>query len=221
MSGTCRNSPSLLCRLAKVGRYTFAVTLSQAFGCGPAIRSFDISPRVVCERETAQIHWNVRGEPTMDVALEPQPDDSGTCPGWGHETLAYMLVATKGGKKAQRRIEVIQLRASGADPIAIATTSIDDGTVVATGEKNAALWTSRVRVETVAACQNRLIEVRHAGRTIELAADGTPAQGLSGTELPGTWELRSPMSRDEQKTPGLRPKELEILATFSCAKGTQ
>jgi hypothetical protein len=45
------------------------------------------------------------------------------------------------------------------------------------------LWTSSVRVETLASCQNRPIQVEHSGKTTLLAAGGSPSSAPAVTEL--------------------------------------
>jgi hypothetical protein len=44
------------------------------------------------------------------------------------------------------------------------------------------------------------------------------SDALAGTPISGLWELRSPLSAEEQSNPSLRPKELKVLATLRCRK---
>ena len=186
-------------------------------GCaGPSVDRFQIEPQVLCEGQSAVIHWDVSGEPAMAFSLEPEPTGVSSCTEKGRETLAFTLVARRRGKEAERKVEVVQLHESGAEPIAIRTSRLEGSDVVASGEKNLALWAQRVQIATVAACQNRAIQVQHAGKTVLLPAKGMPSDALAGTPLAGSWELRSPLSAGEQTNPRLRPKELEVLATFRC-----
>jgi hypothetical protein len=53
-----------------------------------------------------------------------------------------------------------------------------------------------------------------------LPAGGAPSEALAGTPLAGEWELRSVLTSDEQTNSTLRPKVLEILATFACTQVT-
>jgi hypothetical protein len=171
-------------------------------GCaGPAVESFRITPRVLCEGESAVANWDVRGEASMTFLLEPEP-------------------AADGSKEDEKQVELVQLHPVGAEPIVFGTNRMEGDQVVASGEKNPELWTERVQVASLAACDNRSIQVRHAGRAAMLPTGGAPSEALAGTPLAGEWELRSVLTSDEQHNPTLRPKELEILATFACTQVT-
>jgi hypothetical protein len=186
-------------------------------GCaGPSISRFQITPLALCERETAVAKWDVQGEPTISFSLEPPPKDESHCSAKGRETFTFTLAAEKSGKDAEEQIEVVQVRDGASEPIAFQTSRLEGFEVVASGEKNPSLWTDRVRIESLNACQNRAIQVEHSGKSVFLSADGKPSDALAGTELTGMWELRSPLKPDEQTTPNLRPAQLEILATLRC-----
>jgi hypothetical protein len=62
------------------------------------------------------------------------------------------------------------------------------------------------------------VSVQHAGKTATVE-QGKKCQGtLAGTLVSGLWELRSPLSAEEQSKPNLGPKELKVLATLRCRK---
>jgi hypothetical protein len=190
-------------------------------GCaGPSIQRFGAEPQVLCEGESANISWDASGELAIAFSSEPALGRKSDCSAAGRDTFEFALVARKRGQEAVRKTEVVQLRESAAEPIDISTTRLDGTDIVAAGEKNPALWTNRVRIATLAVCQHRAIKVLHAGKAVLLPADGTPLDAFSGEELAGSWELRSPLSADEQTHPALRPKDLEVLATIRCTKGT-
>ncbi len=186
-------------------------------GCcaGPRVSRLDATPRVLCPGETAVVRWEANGELAMAVRTEPTPATD-SCAAAGRDTLALTLVARKHGEEAQQTVEVMQLQTTAAEPVVIRTNAIEGTDVVARDEKNVALWGDRVEVATVAACGGRDIDVRHAGRTAKMPGDGSPSDALAGTTLTGPWELRSPLSRDEQKDPSRRPKELKVFVTVRC-----
>ncbi len=194
-----------------------AASLLSCLACnGPRISRFDVKPQILCEGEKAVIHWDAKGELAMAMQLEPPQDDERDCAISGRDIFALTLVARKKGEEAEHKVEVMQLRRTAAESIVISTNAIEGTDVVATGEKNVALWGDRVEVVTVAACRSRAIHVQHSSKTESLLADGTPSDRLGGTALGGRWELRSPLSAEEQKDPSRRPKELKILATIRC-----
>lgn len=196
----------------------FGILLSGCFG--PSINRFAVSPQVLCEGQTAVARWDVNGEPALAFSVEPAPTARGSCAAKGRETFGFDLVAEKHGKEVAKQIEVIQLRDGSSEPVIFPTSRLEGADVVASGDKNRALWTDHVRVETVASCQDRAIRVEHSGKTALLAAKGSPSDALAGTALTGSWELRSSLSPAEQANPRLRPKQLEILATLRCEKET-
>ncbi len=204
-----------LCCKAKVALLGAGVFFE--LGCaGPSINRFEIEPQILCEGQNAVVRWETSGEPALAFSLEPGHNGGSNCTTKGRETFAFTLVARKHGQDQVRKVEVVQLHEGGTEPIALRTSSIEGADVVASGEKNTALWSERVQIVTLAACQGRVIRVQHAGMTVLLPATGTPSDALRGTGLAGLWELRSPLSSEEQKNPGIRPKELEVLATLSC-----
>jgi hypothetical protein len=187
------------------------------FSCAaPQVDHFEATPQVVCEGEQAVIRWDASGELALAVRTEPEPSAEDGCAAVGRDTLALTLVARQNGKEAQRQVEIVQLRHISAEPIALRTQAIEGTDVVARGEKNAALWSHRVEVATVATCGHRTIYVRHADKTASLPVNGTASDALAGTTLGGVWELRSPLSAEEQQEPSLRPRELKVLAKVHC-----
>jgi len=187
---------------------------------GPRISHFEVKPQILCEGDKAVIRWAADGKLAITLQSEPMPEAEPTCAAEGHDTFALTLVASKRGEEAERKVEIGQIHGTAAEPIVLSTNAIVGTDVVASGEKNPGLWGERVEVATVAACRHRAIHVQHAGRSASLPADGTPSDVLSGTVLKGPWELRSPLSPEEQRNPSLRPKALKVLATVRCRPET-
>jgi hypothetical protein len=184
--------------------------------CGPKIVRFEAIPPVVCGQHPAVLRWDARGELAIAVSEEPRaPGDDG-CASTGRNVLSIVLVARKGAEEQQRPVEVVQLHPDATEPVALRTTAVDGHDVLASGEKNLELWGSEVEIATLAACGHRAIEIRHAGKVIQLPSTGTASVALAGAPLGGQWEMRSPLTRDEFATPALRPKELKVVATLRC-----
>jgi hypothetical protein len=199
-----------------IGITSFSIGL---FGCaGPSINRFDITPQVLCGNQSAVATWDVSGEPSINFSVEPAPLAAGRCAPAGRETFAFDLMVQKHGKDVGKQVEVLRITDGSSEPVILPTSRLEGSEVVAGGIKNPALWTDRVRIKTLAACESRAIEVRHSDKTVLLPADGSPSGALAGTELTGTWELRSPLSQEERANPRLRPRQLEIVATLRCEK---
>lgn len=189
-------------------------------GCaGPPNARFSVSPRVLCEGDTAVMRWEADGELGIGMEMEPEAR-AGDCAAKGRETYALTLVARKGDRETSRRVEVVQLHGRSAEPVVLQTNAVQGGRVIATGEKNVALWSDRVEVETVAACGHRALTVRHSGRNASLGPDGASSDALAGSSLAGSWELSSPLTPAEQADPSLRPSTLSLLATLRCRQET-
>jgi hypothetical protein len=196
-----------------------AFLLSSCIGCaGPSINRFEVAPQVLCEGEKAVVSWEARGATGMAVQEETPEEDGHDCVASGRDTLAFTLVAHRGSEERQRRVEVVQLHQNSTEPIAMRTSAIQGTEVVASGDKNPALWDSRVEVAAIGACQTRTVSLQHAGKTATIEQGKELSDALAGTPVSGPWELRSPLSPEEQRNPSLRPKELKVLATLRCRK---
>lgn len=186
-------------------------------GCGgPTIKQFDIQPQILCEGQTAVMQWRADGDIAMTFRLEPPRVGEEECAVEGFDTYAFTLVARKKGEEAIKKVELGQLRHNATEPILLATTALVGSDVIASGDKNVKLWGGHVEVATVAACRNRALHVQHENKSVDLSPDGAPSAALAGTTLGGSWELRSSLTPEEQQTPALRPKTLQILATVRC-----
>jgi hypothetical protein len=184
--------------------------------CGPHVRRFEVTPPVVCGDAKAVVRWSADGELAIAMNPEGSSDGPSDCSPLGHDVLKLTLVASKHGEEKTGEQEVAWVRGAAAEPVLLGTTAVEATDVVARGEKNKVLWSDAVEVVTVTACGRRQISVRHAGKTAPLPADATPSAAFEGTALSGAWELRSPMSPQEQSKPSLRPKTLAVLATIRC-----
>lgn len=154
----------------------------------------------------------------MTLLAEPEPARKDNCQATGKEAFILTLSAGRGSEEDEKQVELVQLRSNGAEPIVFSTNRLEGDDVIASGMKNPELWAEHVLVVSLTSCDHRSIQVRHAGRTAMLPAAGTASQGLAGTPLAGAWELRSTLSSDELRNPAIRPKQLEILANFTCIR---
>jgi len=199
--------------------FHIAVLVLTWTGCSsPSISRFDVTPPVLCEGEKAVVTWDAKGETALAVQEEPSAIAGSGCVGSGRETLAFTLAARSGSDEVERRVEFVQLQANATEPIVLRTTAVEGTDVVASGEKNPALWDSRVEVATISACQSRSIAVQHDGKSVVIVPGKEPSDALVGTPLSGAWELRSRLTDEELKTPSVRPKQLTVMATLRCRK---
>ena len=117
------------------------------------------------------------------MAVQEEAPEGGAhdCVASGRDTFAFTLVAHSGSEERERRVEVVQLHPNSTEPIAMRTNAIEGSEVVASGDKNPALWDSRVQVAAIGACQNRTVSVKHAGKTatIEQRKELSASTGFS------------------------------------------
>ncbi len=186
--------------------------------CGPRVSRFTVQPQILCAGDSAVADWEANGKLAMRFELEPA-EPEGDCSRSGLDVIAVTLVARKGGEEAPKKVEIGLVHPSAAERIAFATTRIEDGMVVASGEKSIALWGSRLEIVGVSTCGGRQIQVVHAARSASLDLDGSLSPALAGTPLGGLWELRSRLTPAEQQAPSLRPRLLAIRATLRCRVG--
>jgi hypothetical protein len=170
---------------------------------------------VLCEGEKAVVTWDARGETALSIQEEPSEVGAADCVAAGRETFAVTMAARSGSEEVERTSEFVQLQTNATEPVALRTNAVEGTDVAAIGEKNPELWDAHVEIATIRACQNREMTVKHAGRSARVSP-GTASDALDGTPLSGSWELRSRLTDEEVKTPGLRPKVLAVLATLRC-----
>jgi hypothetical protein len=113
-----------------------------------SISRFEVTPQWLCEGQKAVVSWETRGQPGMAVQDEVVEEGAQNCVASGRDTFAFTLVAQSKSAEVERRVEVVQLGASSTEPIVMRANGIEGREVVATGEKNTALWESRVEVTT-------------------------------------------------------------------------
>jgi hypothetical protein len=162
-------------------------------GCaGPQISRFEIEPQVLCQGDNAVVRWDASGEVAMALRMEPPEGGERDCGATGRDTFALTLVARKHNEERESKVEVVQLKGAGSEPIVLRTSRVDGPDVVAIGEKNMALWGERVQVATVAACQRRVVMVQPCwqsrdatrGRRPVCSAQRNVAGWVMGAALP-------------------------------------
>jgi len=182
---------------------------------GPRIYQFDAKPRVLCGKNAPAFAWNTDGEASLDIEAEPSPPQDPSCARTGIDLYEMTLLVRKSSDTVTRRMEVAHVAGRATEPVAIETQQVVGSEVVASSDKNAGIWNPAVEVVTVVACGGRELHVEHAGRTATLST-GAPSSAFEGTPLGGLWELRSPLTTDEQTTPSSRPRQLALVATIRC-----
>ena len=149
------------------GSLYISVLIFACAGCSnPSISRFDVTPPVLCDGEKAIVTWDAKGETALAVQEEASEVGASNCVASGQQTLALTLAAHSGSDEVERRVELVELQPNATEPIALRTNAIEATEVVASGDKNPALWHKSVEVATISACQNRPITVQHDGPSL-------------------------------------------------------
>jgi hypothetical protein len=180
-------------------------------GCGPKIYNFDVAQSSICEGDSIKVTWDMRGTPTMLINFVEDSSQTGNKP----KTVWLTLVG--GDNDDVRRKEIMVYPQHGLDSVAFIT-SLQSDTLIASGTKDPDRWGDRFEILTVASGSGRPLSVRHAGRSVELDAGGTPSTGLEGTPYEGDWDLRSIITSAERQQPATTPNWLIVRATIQCKR---
>jgi len=207
--------------------------LGMIAGCAPAVKLFEVKPIPaneragarsssgvveICAGEAVQAQWQLRGSPAMVLRIgnpryATRDEDEEEADPLAPDTLELTLVASPGPKEALRTTLVLQYPDSSSDVVGFRTTLRGD-TLVAGGVRDT-IGAARFHVASISNPQQRVLEVRHAGRSARLIA-GASSSDLAGTALGGRWEIRSLMTQPERGTPSLRPVSLQLDVAITC-----
>jgi hypothetical protein len=211
-----RVAPIAVCMSPRLRASCFVAFTVAAGCCEPHIRSFEVTPQIVCEDQPAVARWSADGEVAMTMAIESPPLGPDACAATGEQTVRLTMVARRHDVEKTAPVEVVRVGRGASEPVVLRTTTIAGNDVVAEGDKAPALWDARVKIVTIASCEGRAIRATHAGKMVSLRADGTASADLDGAPIGGAWEFRTPMSQAERTNPALRPKTLSVLAAIRC-----
>jgi len=199
-----------------------ASLIATGTACRPKIHSFAVNPQTVCPGEPVVVQWDARGElailvrledPRMAGAEDREDGDEGRVP-IAPDALELTLVARRGTHEVVKRVFVLQYPESSKDSI-VFRTAREGEHLVAAGDKNPQRWGNRFAVGTVASGSKRTLQVRHAGKEVEIE-DGETSRAFESTPLEGRWEIRSRLTADELRDPNRMPDRLKLEVTIHC-----
>jgi len=185
-------------------QYILLIVAAYVFNsCGPAIKSFTADPVTVTSKDSVQLHWKVRGTPTLLYFEDPVTDS--LLPHYLH----FNLVVNKGGKELARPLTVIVLPKKSGN-IILFNTVLHGDTLIAKGTKNPERWGTNFEIMSVATGCKRKLTVTHAGITVDVDEDGTFSNLFAATPVEGDWEFRSMMTDAEKMDHTIAPGALRI-----------
>ena len=181
--------------------------LSCSFSCGPSITSFKVEPQTISSDDSIKVNWEVNGEPTLLVHQKQIPGDSLS------KYLELTLVVQKGSKEVKQFVQVTVLPNEGTNEIIFSTTLKGD-TLIAAGEKNSERWGNLFQILNVSNASDRLLIVKHGGKSVELNDTNNTSNALQGTPIEGFWELRTLLNEEEKNDNSLAPEVLKLRVKY-------
>jgi hypothetical protein len=193
----------------------FTTLLFCSCSCKPVINSFKVTThdttqvRRMTIDDTLKVNWDVKGKPTLLIHEAELPDSGG-------KIIEMKLVVEKGGKEANRVVQVEVLPNNSSTTITFLTKLSPNGdTLIAEDVKNPGVWGDRFEVFTVSNVSGRPLLVSHAGRNASLDVAGTPSNAFSGTPIEGKWIFRSVLTAAEKADHSSLPDRLTINTTIT------
>lgn len=186
--------------------------------------AFEVTPRRICKGETVQVRW-MEAEDRGVLLTEPEVPGAGNVGEEGslqptlRDTTRFRMLAIAGDDTTRSVQEVAVFSDGQRKSIVFSLRAIGDSAVGASERLRTDVWSSKIRLGTLAGHAGRPVTVRHAGRETVLAADSTPSNSFQGLPVRGDWEVRAPLLPGEElgnpdKAP---PTRLYLLATLICA----
>src|ERR1700730_14752042 len=140
-----------------VRAYLCSASFAMLTACGPTAQ-LAVMPQALCPGDTVHLSWHVRGDPELLLRVgDARPHgsvDSVNPQAMAPDTLDFLLVARARGKEATREMAILRFGATGHTVVVLPTHLAGD-TVVATGEKNNAVWQQAFEVVSILSASSR------------------------------------------------------------------
>jgi hypothetical protein len=182
-------------------------------GCGgPKILEFSVTPRFACPGDSVQVHFRVKGTPSLETVRHGGPTI---------DTTTYVIIAELRGKKVYSRGDVVSFGTGFAQPLAFSTTPLGGDSIVARETLDTTTWPAQLRIGLIRSDSARRLTVRHGGKQVVLLPGQPASPALQGLVVSGAWEISSAIlgteiMGDPQRHP---PGKVYLGLTLSCEKG--
>lgn len=205
-------------------RLGIALFALPTIGCAPTITRFAVEPHEICPGTAVTTSWTARGGRTsVTTAPELRPKSSQT---YVPQTTTQFILHVDPilGKPKARESEVTVYAATDGPATAnISEIGLEieckNNALVATADRPASEWDSRLTVGSIEIDEDRAVTVTHAGRSATLNDQVAKTNAFAGTPLSGTWSISAPLLSNESCESASMPLDLLILtASVTCGE---
>jgi hypothetical protein len=205
-----KNSPNMRKLKFTLVKIIVVVSISLGFSaCQPLIYDFTVTPFTAGAQDSIFIKYKVRGDATLVLH-----DDVLSGADSAKHLKEFTLVVRNHGKEISRKIQVVIINKGASDRI-VFTTALHGNSIVAKGVKDTLRWGKEFVVNTVTNTSGRALDIRHAGKSLQLKNKQSPSAALAGSPVNGDWEFVSVLTAAEQADHSLLPDRLGITITVT------
>lgn len=191
----------------------FILGLSTAvclMSCNPKINDFSVWPLRICRGDTVHVSYDVTGQGTLEVVTKGND---------AADTISYILIVERGGKKEFAQKDVIRWLAATEKELVFKTTPLGRDSVISIDTLRGESWKSGPPLGTLSTATDRPLWILHAGKAITLAVNGASTAVFEGLPAEGEWVIKAGLlpgevMGDPQHSP---PDRFRITSLF-CKK---
>ncbi len=178
--------------------------------CKPEIYSFSANPKVLTNRDSVHLHWDIQGRPELTFHQKNIAYSGGD----SLQQLQFSLVAVKGRSRTiPHVIELNVLPLSYRDVFVLPVTGRHGDTLVAQGNRDSLY--NDFKVESMTSLNGRKILVQRGMYQTMLYDSVTRSKTFRGLDYSGTWKVESLLTPQEKVNPKLIPNQFVIAAFIS------
>lgn len=178
------------------------------YACKPEIYSFTANPKIITNRDSVHLHWDIRGKPELTFHQKNIPYSGGD----SMQLLQFSLVAAKGGSRsAPSLLELNVLPQLSRDLFVLTVTGRHGDTLAATGIRDSLY--QDFQIESMVSVTGRKILVEHNTYQTMLYDSVTRSKTFRGVDYYGTWKFESLLTPEEKVNSKLIPTQF-VIAVF-------
>jgi hypothetical protein len=178
--------------------------------CKPQIYSFTASPKIVTDRDSVHLNWDIRGKPELAF----HQTKIGISGGDSLQQLQFTMVAVKGRARSNaRQIDLNVLPILYRDIFILPVSGRHGDTLVAEGFRDSLY--KDFKIESMTSMNGRKILVEHNTYQTMLYDSVTRSKTFRGVDYSGAWKFQSLLTPEEKVNPAGIPKQFAISVFIS------
>ena len=176
--------------------------------CKPEIYSFTANPKIITDRDSVHLHWDIHGKPELTFHQKKIPYSGGD----SMQLLQFSLVAVKGeSRSAPRLLELNVLPLIFRDVFILPVTGRHGDTLVAAGMRDSLY--QDFQIESMVSVTGRKILAEHNRYQTMLYDSVTRSKTFRGVDYYGVWKFESVLTPEEKVNPKIIPTQF-VIAVF-------